>query len=353
MGKRVNWEIHADKDSKHADGCDFEVKFYDADADERDEDKKATFAYEVTGEGDKATTETVGIDDWDRIVVTYWARLNEDAISYGSDLRGEELIEAKDLSKVREGTGGKGKRLKVQAHTATDGNERNTNSAVLTYGGDDHTTWARAEVTTYQFDVVHVGAKGDAAGTGEVERPLPLLGGAELRLCRCTTEPTAGLESYDVSVSGNDHTYYYDPGDVLRFASRGGSSCIVTHGGAGETTLRTKASGPLNVRGLEAGLYLLLEDAPPEGCDPLGHPVVVAVHGEAYTNTDIMEDNNPGFRHSNEEGDVTVTNTLDGVMQENVRAWEAVTKGSPATYARRYTKKGADQATENGGVVLE
>lgn len=377
LGDNVNWTFHkaGDKNDEDAprDGCDFEVEFQDSTQElGGDEGKqKMTFAYVdpnapgatdaigKTSKADAAKTDAAKTDaaktdtsvpadsaiknidvmDWDRIIVTYWAKVTDDATIYGSDKTVEQVEAAGDLSTISEKDGAKETKLPVQTHTDTDGNNRNTNSAVLTYGNGSHTTWARAEVSTYQFDVVKTGEASDEQST-----VFPLLEGAEFSLHKSVEKGTEGAAEYTATVNGSDKTYYYYLSDAAVTFSQDGDTYTYLDEAKEDadkstTSLAALGKGSINVRGIEAGTYMLVEEEAPEGCVKLRDPVVVTIHDEPYTNTDIVEDNNPGSRHSNAEGDVTVTSVgQNGIMRRDVFPWGTTTDAT--TY----------NAKDNGGV---
>ena len=397
IANKTNWVFHKPSDGKDGprDGCDFEVEFRDVSRETADAgSQKMTFAYAAdgatggagTGGGTSAGSDaggatggvrTVDVTDWDRIVVTYWARVNDDAVIYDSDKPVEQVETAKDLSAVMDATGSGAAKLPIQTHTDTDGNNRNTNSAVLTYGNKSHTTWARAEISSYQFDVA-------GATTSDDETKYPLLGGATFSLYRELGGKEDGAVAYVASVNGTNKTYYYRADEPLRFSQvgstytylededaslaqgdggtagpheratdesgaeqgRSGSTDTVTvlgdvttpHKASATTSLATSANEAINVRGIEAGTYVLVEQNPPEGFEKLSAPLVVTVHDRTYKNTDMMEDNNPGSRHSNVEGEITITGpSARGILARDVYPWHATCEGNPATYVRAKT----------------
>lgn len=358
VGKFTNWGVQTSKGgSSLNDGCDFHITFGDVGT---SGDQKQTFAYEVTGEtanDGNPVIKTVDVGDWDRIVVTYWARVNEDAVAFGSDKTSEEVAITDDLTNIRDSEVANAQLLTVQAHTISDANERNTNNVVLTYGNASHTTWARAEVTTYQFDVVRVAVPEE---TDDDSSALPLLAGAQYIMYRDLGQATPKSASFSVQIGEKHEVHYYDPNDALSFELRHGSYWLVRSGeedAAGKsnshaTRLVTTTDGALNVSGLKAGAYVLVEDVTPEGSAGQGRPVAVTVHGEPYTNTDIVEDNTPGLRHSNDEGDLTVTTQVDDTVRSDVYPWKAVTEGKPATYKRTYVLSNASKSIRNGGVLI-
>jgi hypothetical protein len=172
-----------------------------------------------------------------------------------------------------------------------------------------------------------------------------LLGGATFSLYRELGGKEDGAVAYVASVNGTNKTYYYRADEPLRFSQvgstytyledegaslaqgdggtagpheratdesgaeqgRSGSTDTVTvlgdvttpHKASATTSLATSANEAINVRGIEAGTYVLVEQNPPEGFEKLSAPLVVTVHDRTYKNTDMMEDNNPGSRHSN------------------------------------------------------
>ena len=276
---------------------------------------------------------------------------------------------------VKDAKGNDGARLPIQTHTTTDGNNRNTNSAVLTYGNKSHTTWARAEISSYQFDVAKAAATDD-------ETKFSLLDGAKFALYRELGAAEEGATAYTANVSGTDKTYYYRADGALRF-SRDGSTYTYLEDDAtgsdsskGNTTTRESGSmandgaasskgdsttslaasshGAINIRGIEAGTYVLVEQEAPEGYSKLDVPLVVTVHDRAYKNTDMVEDNNPGSRHSNVEGDITITGpSTRGILARDVYTWHATCDGEPATYvrARAWVESPAAVETEPAIVV--
>lgn len=355
-GEYTNWALHKVGDKKGAptDGCDFEVEFKDVVTEAKakdDAEEKMTFAYaagdagDADGAGSGDAVQTVDVTDWDRIVVTYWARVNEDAVVFGSDKSAEEVALSDDLSSVRDEAARKGSELRIQAHTDSDGNNRNTNSAVLSYGNTSHTTWARTEVDTYQFDIAKTAAVQDNTIQ---DAAYPLLGGATFSLYPTLAERVANASSYTTLVDARQKTFYYDPNAALRFVKSGNAYRFASErtDGYSESVamLRSSAQSQVNVRGIEAGTYLLVEDEGPEGYQKLAHPIVVTVHSEAYLNTDMVENNNPGSRHTNDEGELTVTTTDDhGVAQTNVCAWQAESGGG----VRVVNQLSADVAAAN------
>lgn len=315
VGGHTNWTMHkaGDKKSAPTDGCDFEVEFKDVVSEAKKSDEKMTFAYAVGSDG---AARTVDVTDWDRIVVTYWARVNENAVVFGSDKSSKEVAAADDLTSVR--------KLRIQAHTDSDGNNRNTNSAVLSYGSASHTTWARTEVDTYQFDIVKTAAVEDATNA--------LLEGATFSLYPTLAERTDNAVSFTTAVDARQKTFYYDPNAALRFVKSGDVyryASEVTDGyDESVSTLSSSGQGRINVRGIRAGTYVLVEDTAPRGYEKLAHPIVVTVHSDAYVNTDMVENNNPGSRHTNDEGEITVTvKDNHGVAETNVCAWQADSGG--------------------------
>ncbi len=322
------------------DGCDFELELIDAQQD-KGTTQKMTFAYASGEAGDAQAVGTVDVTDWDRIVVTYWARVDEGAVVFGSDKTASQVAKAKDLSTVRDSASGTGKALPVQTHTKTDGNNRNTNSVVLAYGDGSHTTWARAEVATYQFDVsTVVSPQPDPAPQADAE-PQPdavSQASATYSLYRALGEDELSdrdVVRYEVREDGRQKTFCYDPNDPITFVTTESDAtyafATATRRDAGDatvTSLRASGKAPLNVRGIEAGTYVLVQSEPPDGCQNLAHPVVVTIHDEAYLNTDIVENNNPGSRHSNAVGDITVTSQdAGGIAQTDVLSWSAAAGG--------------------------
>lgn len=454
VGTKTNWVLHTPDEGKGAlaDRCDFEVEFRDvaqgnaasdvrtdgdtgdaAGADERVDagtsdgsgdgggsgddarEEQLTFAREERDASGSASVVMQDVADWDRIVITYWARLNDRAVVYGSDKQAKTVKRAKDLSKVKGGADGSGERLLVQTHTATDGNNRNTNSAVLTYGDDSHTTWARAEVASYQFDVVRASAP---ASSDLATGAYPLLAGAEFALYRTADEAADGAVAYTAEVNMAQKAYYYVPDQPLLFtqdgsvytyasgngaaaASRvaqvasdetgvsvdvgsannealtskvsagqvasGGEAPLTGEGSPTEDASPTTATSPsatapltstlisssdsvIRVRGLEAGVYLLAETKAPIGSTAT-RPSIVTIHSRAYYNNDPVEDSTPGLRHTNTEGNITVTTFSEGrYSTTNVVGWKAKVNGSPATYekARPVTTTGGQEVLSNG-----
>jgi LPXTG-motif cell wall-anchored protein len=215
------------------------------------------------------------IKDGDTITVYYSATINNDAILYGSD--------ADVAAKLSDVTTTKGTKIEnlpdgtkvSQVRFESDGDGRNTNSTILTYGNNSVTSeWKKASVTVYQFDIIKTRQPQNASTTKK-----SLLEGAKFELYRATTSNNGG-ETYTYGSTG-----YHKDGAALKFLYNNATDANFYKydgfsAGSGTTSTITSLNNEeVNLVGLEAGTYLLFETEAPIGFNRLAHPILITING--------------------------------------------------------------------------
>ncbi|MBR3312948.1 MAG: LPXTG cell wall anchor domain-containing protein [Atopobiaceae bacterium] len=322
----VNYTVN----SAPTDGCDFEIAFSDFGGAGAGNDK-VQLAVTPTGGG---STLLYDIKDGDKLVVTYWAQVNQNAVVYNNTANQNGAADSeKEAAKASHvapsiATNEGQTQISVPDDVKKDNNsdERNTNHTVLTYGAESYTKFEKATVTTYQFDVVKTNEY-----TGDT---TSLLQGAEFNLFRAT-----------VVTSGEDYTLnsvkYKKEGSALPFAKNAVNEYKFnsdTAATADNVKLTSATDHEIHIEGLEAGTYLLVETKAPEGYNKLANPVVITINGGADDNTTSSP--SPG-----NEGTISTAFTPNSgtAVTANDHAWDAVvTAGTPATYG----------TTNNGGIQV-
>ena len=272
---KTNYEL---KNSGLNDGCDFEIEFKDADGEAAGNNK--VIFYDADGNA-------LDVKDNDKIVVTYWARINEDAHIYDDTESNGTETTVNDNS---------GDALDKQRYSDANTDKRNTNNTILTYGAHSSTTWEESTVTTYQLDVV------------KTKENNHLLEGAIFSLYKATKAESGDgdYEGYNKGanalvfnmkrVQGEDYDTYSYAGDAVTAPDTGNSQ--VNH-------LVSTEDGQIHVEGLEEGWYLLYEDTAPTGYNKLSHPILIYITGDK--DNDGTTVNSSGSK----EGYLDVTVTLN------------------------------------------
>lgn len=352
----TNYEIK----TSQSDGCDFEIVFHDSKTD----DSAYTYA---NAQG--VHTET---KDKDKIIVLYWAKVNENAATWGT-----ETEIASSSSNILDQSNNPLPTSHQVTHKQANDNGRNDNYTILTYGASSYTSLERAHVTTYQFDVV----KTREASTGDTHN---LLAGAKFSVYKANNTATnprdPALDGDDAKsfVTGGNNSIEYKvtskrlafeeviEGDKKYYRYVGDKNA--TNAAAATSTILTSSNQyELSLRGLETGTYLIYEDEAPEGFNKLAYPLVVTiigdndgdgkVSGEYGYNLDaqgqtITDESNYLFDGSEGKlklitkgNDVAATSAPSDEATIN---WEAaVTPGSGSATATYTSGSGA---TANGGI---
>ena len=350
------------------DGCDFEIAFEDAVPETQGKDDRVTFRTGSVVDGTQpparrdytasallasgANYADVDLKDGDQIVVLYWARVNGQAAIWegeqsittdpGNDKYQSEVT-VNDIAAEPDDQPTAGGKLATQQNKLANGNGRNDNYTVLTYGAKSHTVWDRAQVTTYGFDLTKTKElKRDGVGNDE----YPLLDGATFTVRKAITETELRELAKEAWISANltheanepsdsqvttylnntlknnyvevkvqtgtsdstGYTSYYYPkaGGELTFTEAdvatepnalaldakpfmSGNDYVATHKfyrykGDG-VTAGVKVIRPTNLKsahlyGLDAGIYVLTEEKAPTGYNKLSHPIVVTATGD-------------------------------------------------------------------------
>lgn len=281
------------------DGCDFEIEFKDSVAD----DHKVTFA--VQGNNG---VEHKDLTDEGKLIVLYWVQVNEDVAVWGS-----EANNTGDPTTIKDNSGNV---ITEQAHQMTsgtaNGNGRNDNWTMLTYGSSSYTNFDRASVTSYQFDVV----KSDVGTSGVYN----LLKGAKFSIYKANNNTDAGgnkdaaIANGKKYVTANGGTTYNVTSDRLSFTEKSVSENGVAkkyylyNGDASAnnsetdttTVLTSSDEYEMSLRGLEAGTYLLFEEEAPKGFNKLAYPLVITITGDNDSDGKVAGDDsyNKGIEHA-------------------------------------------------------
>jgi len=324
--------IEADAASGRTDGCDFEIAFNDADGDGYDSTYAVTF---YTKKSSDTNYSFVDVKDGDKIVVTYWAQLNENAFVYAKD--GE--AEGQDSSEVKctDGTTS----LDTQKNQDANSDDRNTNSTVLTYGNKSYTQWDDATVTTYQLDV----AKTKSSEDGEAFEPLA---GAVFQMFKaCAVDANASPAETAEATLGSTGYVKEEPNAMV--FSKGANNTYLYKGNSSTAAqsplvngLQSSEDNPINVKGLEAGFYLVYEATAPAGYNKLAHPIVIEVKGDANYN---------GQNDSGENESQLVYNNLPntGVAVSDLTVgWDAVYKDAMYTTTEQVPNGGVHVINQTG-----
>lgn len=262
-----------------SDGCDFEVVFNDTQTGDFE------FTYEMETGGKK------NVSDKDKIVVLYWAKVTNDAALWQGEATGTN-----DASKITPNNSATPLDATHQIeHTTHNGNGRNDNYTILTYGAGSHTKVDKASVTTYQFDVVKTDANANNGGS------YNLLKGAKFSVYKANNISGSGgdkdpalsgsnAKQFSVGGSGTGSTVYHATGGPLAFyaTTDGNNNAYYRFAGdsatastANATTLLTSSDlYEMSLRGLEAGTYLIFEESAPKGFNKLAYPIVVTIVGD-------------------------------------------------------------------------
>ena len=317
------------------DGCDFEIAFKDADGGDGNGGAATTYGndrvtFVATTTASSETYDVYDIKDGDKIVVTYWAQLNQDAQIYGDT----DTANNENLSKIQDNSG-TALDNDCQQNTKNDGNQRNTNATVLAYGAKAHTVKETADVTTYQFDIAKT--KVDSANLHN------LLAGAEFSLYKAKTvangsaNPADSSYSYTYTPSGGSETtttyYYNETNEKLRFSNSGNTYLFQGDQPAYTTAtdvtkLTSTATGEMSVRGLESGTYILVEDKAPTGYNKLAYPIVIT----------IDDDDDWDGDNADTDGQIVVTsksntsNTTDSAGIGSSKSWDAALMTNSTNY---------------------
>lgn len=309
-----------------SDGCDFEISFSDADGEDYGNDAVRFAVKPVSAD----TYSWIDIKDDDKIVITYWAKLNTSAVIYGG-YGDQETVDSTKTNVVAHNNTKLSSQI-GRSHSIAD--QRNTNQTVLTYGDAQNTTWANATVTTYQFDIV----KTKDSATDSYD----LLAGARFSLYKATTTAVTGAKSFTI----NNTTYYIDPSNALVFKTPtnneyqyAGDSTAAASAGTTVNQLTSTAAHEIQLEGLEAGPYILIEDEAPAGYNKLNNPIVVTVG------------------NGKNEGQIIIFAINDkGKTSQSVVQWHATirstTNGETTTYQYEKYTTGGVHVVNKAGTVL-
>lgn len=351
------------------DGCDFEIEFKDSVAD----DHKVTFAVDNGG-----TITHVDLTDKGQVVVLYWAQVNDNTAVWGN-----EANSTADPTTIKDNSGNV---ITEQAHQMTsgtaNGNGRNDNWTMLTYGSSSYTNFDRASVTSYQFDVV----KSDVGTSGVYN----LLKGAKFSIYKANNNTdTGGNKDVAITngkqyVTANGGTTYNATSNRLSFTEKS-----VTENGVAKkyylyngdtnatndesvlTTILTSSDEyEMSLRGLEAGTYLLFEEEAPQGFNKLAYPLVITITGDNDSDGKIVGDvsYNEGIEHTSidetsvywdsNEGNLTAIvkdNSKDaGTAPDSALtvAWDAANVTAPAKTGDVVDTPAQYTKANNGGIQV-
>lgn len=215
-----------------------------------------------------------------------------------------------------------------QVSQVSDGDGRNTNWTILTYGGNSFTGFKSATVTVYQFDIV----KTRDAGSGVSK--FNLLKDAEFVLYEVKSETEGTYYEYGTGVQ----KYL---GNAITF-DKSADGKTYTYTGTHATTGTTIVSLPqdeVNLRGLDAGEYLLLETKEPTGFNKLAYPIWITINGGDDAGSTSLS---PAESSIN----IVTKNNNNKVSDSTNKNWDATVTKQGSDTEKTYTE------TANGGINI-
>ena len=258
------------------DGCDFEIEF------------KKTFLDTVK--------------DNETIEVEYQAMLNEDAFIHGDT---EAASSTTNISGHLDAD-------VEEIHADSNTDNKNTNSSILTFGASSSTDWNTATVQTYQFDIIKT-KNADGTVFDTLDNAVFNIYGAKADGVTMADAPLAFMETKDAENNTVPGSY--------RLPDATETAAI--------TDIVSSLQNPINLRGLEAGTYWIVETSAPNGYNKLSSPIKVVI---AHDTTDgslksdiitISSEGNvelsSGSQPVNWDGKITVS---DGVNKYDLTAVE-------------------------------